>query len=326
MISVRLSAALVTVLFAVAPSWAQDANTPEQLVDTMNTLWGKHSGIRANHAKGVVTEGSFTPSPVASGLSKATIFAGKPVPVTVRFSDATGLPTLPDGSDGANPHGMSMKFQPADGDPVDVVTNSLPFFPVATGEDFLALLQAVAASGPDAPKPTKVEQFVSTHPSVVKASAGVSTPTSFAREVYNGVNAFILVNVAGARQPFRFQFQPVAGAEHLAAADAAKQPPNFLVDELPQRLAKAPVVFRVMAQLANPGDQTSDPSQPWPADRRMVDLGTITITKAAADNTAAEKELVFWPNRLEDGIEVSDDPMITTRFQAYVISFGRRSQ
>jgi catalase len=206
------------------------------------------------------------------------------------------------------------------------VTNSLPFFPVATGEDFLALLQAVAASGPDAPKPTKVEQFVSTHPSVVKASAGVSTPTSFAREVYNGVNAFILVNVAGARQPFRFQFQPVAGAEHLAAADAAKQPPNFLVDELPQRLAKAPVVFRVMAQLANPGDQTSDPSQPWPADRRMVDLGTITITKAAADNTAAEKELVFWPNRLEDGIEVSDDPMITTRFQAYVISFGRRSQ
>jgi catalase len=326
MISVRLSAALVTVLLATAPSRAQDANTPEQLVDTMNTLWGKHPGIRANHAKGVVTEGSFTPSPAASGLSKATIFAGKPVPVTVRFSDATGLPTLPDGADGANPHGMSVKFQPADGDPVDVVTNSLPFFPVATSEDFLALLQAVAASGPDAPKPTKVEQFVSTHPSVVKASAAVSTPTSFAREVYNGVNAFILVNAAGSRQPFRFQFQPVAGAEHLAPAEAAKMPPNFLVDELPRRLVKAPVAFRVMAQLANRGDQTSDPSQPWPADRRMVDLGTITLTKAAADTAAAEKELVFWPNRLEDGIEVSDDPMITTRFQAYVISFGRRSQ
>ena len=221
---------------------------------------------------------------------------------------------------------MAIRFRPDGGGVVDVVTNSLGFFPVATGEDFLALLQAFAASGPDAPHPTKAEQFIGAHPSVLKALATVSTPTSFARETYNGVDAFIFVNADGARQPFRFQIVPVDGAEHLAAADAAKLAPDFLVDELPQRLAKGPVAFHLMAQLANPGDQTKDPTQPWPADRKMVDLGTITLTTAAADNVRAQKELRYLPNSLTPGIEVSDDPLIDARVRAYVISFGRRLQ
>jgi catalase len=147
-------------------AWAQGTSTAVQTVDAMNKLWGKHPGMRANHAKGVVVEGSFKPSPAAKALSKANIFAGPVVPVTVRFSDSTGLPTLPDGSAGANPHGMAIKFHPAGGDPVDVVTNSLAFFPVATGEEFAELLQALAVSGPDAPKPTAAEKFIATHPAV----------------------------------------------------------------------------------------------------------------------------------------------------------------
>ena len=328
MVRLRLSAVFVAALLGlpVTSGWTQSANTASQTIDMMDTLWGKHAGMRANHAKGVVAEGSFTPTPAAAELSKAAIFAGKPVPVTVRFSDSTGLPTLPDGADGANPHGMSIKFLPADGEPVDVVTNSLAFFPVATGEEFLALLQALAASGPDAPKPTKVEQFIAAHPNVPKAFASATTPTSFAQETYNGVDAFIFVNAKGEKQPFRFQFVPVAGAEHLTPGDAAKMAPDFLVEELPQRLAKEPVAFRMMAQLANPGDQTRDPSQPWPADRKMADLGIITLTRAAGDNAKAQKDLRFLPNRLEPGIEVSDDPLIDARVRSYVISFGQRAQ
>ncbi len=328
MIDFRMSAAFVTVLVGLpfAYGWAQDASTAPRTVNTMNMLWGKHAGMRANHAKGVVVEGSFTPNPAAVTLSKAAIFAGATVPVTVRFSDSTGVPTLPDGSNDANPHGMAIKFQSADGNTVDVVTNSLAFFPVATGEEFLELLQALGASGPDAPKPTKADQFIAAHPSVLKALATATTPVSFARETYYGIDAFIFVNAEGKKQPFRFQFVPTSGAEHLAPADAAKQAPDFLVDELPQRLAKEKVGFRVMAQLANPGDQTKDPTEPWPADRKVVDLGTITLTNAVADNDKAQKALRFLPNRLQPGIEVSDDPLIDARVRAYVISFGRRAQ
>jgi catalase len=161
---------------------------------------------------------------------------------------------------------------------------------------------------------------------VPKAFGSVATPSSFARERYNGVNAFVFVNAAGARQPFRFAFLPVAGTDHLAPADAAKMAPDFLVNELPQRLAKEPVSFRVMAQLANPGDQTKDSSQPWRSDRKMADMGTITLKRAVADNDQAQRDLRYLPNRLAPGIEVSDDPMIDSRVRAYVISFGRRAR
>ena len=323
----RVAAMVVGGLLAVPgpAAWAQGGTTATQTVDAMNQLWGRHPGTRANHAKGIVVEGSFTPTPEAATLSKASLFGGKPIPVTLRFSDSTGLPTIPDGVNDANPHGLSMKFHLADGGEMDVMSNSLAFFPVATGEEFRDLLQALTVSGPDAPKPTKAEQFIAAHPAVLKAFASASTPTSYAREIYNGIDAFIFVDAAGKRQPFRFQFVPVAGAEHMAPADAAKQAPDFLQDELTKRLAKEPVAFRMMAQLANPGDQTKDPTQPWPADRRMADLGTIEITKTAPDNAAAAQALRLLPNRVPAGIEVSDDPLISARVQAYVISFGRRN-
>jgi catalase len=310
-------------LAPLGTAFAQGGSTAVQTVDIMNKLWGHHPGVRANHAKGIVTEGSFTPSAEGRALSMATLFAGPAVPVTVRFSNSTGLPALPDGEEAANPHGMSLKFHLSSGD-VDVVTNSLHIFPVATGEEFRDLLQAAAESPKDAPKPTKVEQFVAAHPSVVAATAGVGTPSSFARETYNGVNAFIFVDAAGKRQPFRFQFVPVAGTEHVG--DSAKWPPDYLQTELSQRLGKAPVAFRMMAQLAEPGDVTKDATKAWPDDRRMVDLGTVTLTKADANSAEVEKGLRYLPSRLTPGIEVSDDPLISARVQSYVISFGRRAQ
>jgi catalase len=292
----------------------------------MNQLFGKHPGLRAMHAKGVVVEGSFTPSGEGAKLSTATLFQGVPTPVTARFSDATGLPAIPDGDPNANPHGLGLRFHLADGGEMDVVTNSLKFFPVATGEDFLALLQAVAASGPDAKKPTPLEQFVAAHPTVPKAFASTSTPASYARETYNGVNAFVFVDAAGKRQPFRFRIAPVAGEAHLSAEEAAQQAPDFLHDELQSELAQGPVRFRLLAQLARDGDPTADPSKPWPDDRELVDLGEIALTTPAADNVAAEKELMLLPGSVPDGIEPSDDPMIDVRNEAYAVSFGRRSE
>ena len=326
-LTATMAAALALSCVLVPAAFAEEASVvAEQTIDAMNKLWGLHPGIRSNHAKGVVVEGTFTPAKEAAALSKAALFAGAAVPVTVRFSNSTGLPAIPDGSAGANPHGMAVKFRLPDGSEVDIVENSLKFFPVANGAEFLDLLQAVAASGPDAAKPTRVEAFFASHPAAPLAFASAETPVSFARETYNGIDAFVFVDAAGKRQPFRFQVVPAEGAEHLSAADAAKQAPDFLMDELPARLAKGPVRFRLMAQLANPGDQTKDPTQPWPADRRMVELGAITLTKAAADSAAAEKPLLFLPSNLTPGIEVSDDPLIDARDQAYAVSFGRRSQ
>lgn len=307
-------------------SRAEEGTTAEQTVAVMNTLWGSHPGFRANHAKGVVVEGSFTATPEAAGLSKASLFSGKPVPVTVRFSNSTGLPTIPDGAGPANPHGMSMKFALPDGGEMDVVTNALKFFPVATGEEFLALLTAVSQTKPDSPKPTPVETFMAAHPTAPKAFGSTRTPSSLAREVYNGIDAFVFVDAKGKTQPFRFRFEPVAGADYLDEAAAAGRAPDYLMAELPAALAKASVAFLMQAQLANPEDQTADPSQPWPEDRKLVTLGTVTISKAVPDSDTAQKALLFLPSNLTDGIQMSDDPLIDARNQAYAVSFGKRSQ
>ena len=323
-----LAAAIILPLASASPAALAEDDVPlgERLVDVMNRLFGRHPGLRANHAKGVVVEGSFTPSGDGATVSTAALFQGAPTPVTARFSDATGVPDIPDGDPNANPHGLGLRFHLADGGEMDIVANSLKFFPVATGEEFLALLQAVAATGPDAAKPTPLDDFVAAHRTVPRALASAQTPASYARETYNGINAFVLVDAAGQRHPFRFRLAPVAGEAHLSAEEAARQAPDFLADELRAALAQGPVRFRLLAQLARPGDPTADPSQAWPDDRELVDLGEIALTSPAADNAGAEKELMLLPGNLADGIEPSDDPMIDVRDEAYAVSFGRRSE
>src|SRR5215217_962987 len=111
---------------------------------------------------------------------------------------------------------------------------------------------------------------------------------------------------------------------HIEAADAAKRDPDFLMKELPDRLQRGPVTFRLKAQLASPGDPTSDPSRPWPEDRRMVELGVLTLDRPARDSNEAEKALLYLPSQIPDGIELSDDPMVTIRTGAYAESFSRR--
>src|SRR5258708_11037698 len=130
-----LSVLTVVALASPGSAWADDQPLEAQIVDALNKAFGVHPGFRANHAKGIVTEGTFKAYPAAAALSKAAIFSGAPIPITVRFSDSTGVPNLPDGADVANPHGMAIKYRLPDGSETDMVINSLKFFPVATGED-----------------------------------------------------------------------------------------------------------------------------------------------------------------------------------------------
>ncbi len=329
-IRIRMAAAFATLVLASAPpslTWADDPALGEQLVDVMVELFGNHPGQRTMHAKGIVVEGTFSPTGAGEALTTAALFhRGPPVSVTARFSDATGLPAIPDGDPNANPHGFALQFHLDDGSEFDLVTNSLKMFPVATGEEFLQLLKASLASGPDAAKPTTLDQFAMAHPTVAQAFGTVATPASYSREAYNGINAFVFVGAAGERRPFRFRIDPVAGVAHLSKEEAAEKAPDFLSDELRSELSSTPVRFRLLAQLAEPGDRTDDPSVPWPEDRKLVDLGEIAITDAVPDNETAEKRLMLLPGNLPNGIEPSDDPMIDVRNETYAVSFARRSE
>lgn len=321
--SLLLAAGLLSSFSLLAPADAQ--SLPEDVVNALNKVWGVHPGFRANHAKGIVGQGTFKATPAAAELSKAAIFSGETIPATIRFSDSGGLPNVPDGSPQAVPHGLAIKFHLKDGSETDMVINSLKFFPVATGEEFRDLLLAIAASPPDAPKPTKLDLFLKAHPRAVAATAALQQTDSLADEQYNGVDAFVFVDKSGKKQAFRYIAAPEK-LVHISNEEAAKKPPNYLFDEIAVRVAKHPVVFHLEAQLAAPGDVTKDPTVPWPADRKVVDLGVLTIDKIDANSLEEQKKLLFLPGALISGIEESDDPLVDVRDGAYAVSFGRRSQ
>jgi catalase len=271
-----------------------------------------------------VVEGTFKASAEAARLSSAVLFSGRTIAVTARFSDGSGMPTVPDGSP-AMPRGIAIKYHLPGGGDTDMVTNSFKFFPVGTGEDFRDMLQAIVASPPDAPHPTKLEQFFGSHPNAPKAIGSLPIPDSFADEEYHGVDAFIFVSKSGRRQAVRYVIAPEK-LVHITPEEAAKQSPDYLFDDLAKRIAQRPIVFHLKAQLAEPGDQTKDASQPWPDDRKLADLGVLTLTKVVADSLEVQKKLLFLPTNLTPGIELSDDPLPSVRAAAYGVSFGRRSQ
>jgi len=306
---------------------ASDKSVPEQLVDTMTKLaHGPYKGYRANHAKGIMVSGTFTPAASAKGLSKAAHLQKGSIPVLVRFSDATGVPNIPDASDNANPHGMAIRFQLPKDESTDIVAISVNGFPAATPEEFLGFLNAVAASGPDVPKPTPVEQFLGAHPATLKfVTTPKPAPVSFTTQAFYGVNAFIFTNAKGETHYGRYRIVPLAGEKALTAEQTAKANPNYLFEELPARLKKGAAKFRISVQLAGKGDNVNDGTAVWPDDRPQVVLGTLTLKKVLPDSAQVEKSLMFSPLNLVDGIGASDDPILAARPAAYAISYGRRS-
>lgn len=301
-------------------------STPEQLVDALNGVFGKHPGARAVHAKGIVLEGSFAPSRQASTISKAPHLQRAAVPVTVRFSNFAGIPDIPDNQGLANPRGLAIKFKLPDGSESDIVAHSFNGFPSPTADDFRDLLIALGSSGANTPKPTPLDNYLGTHPAA-KAflTAPKPAPVSFGTLPYYGVNTFKFINGAGKVTFGRYQFLPIAGAHFLTDTETGKKAADYLGTEIRARVQQGPVKFKLVVQIAAPGDKLDDPSTAWPDSRKVVELGTISIAKVVQDSDAAQRQLLFLPNALPSGIEVQD-PMINARSAAYPVSYSRRQQ
>jgi catalase len=296
------------------------------LLGALDNLFGVHPGFRAVHAKGVMCHGTFTPTDAGRGLSRAPHITRPSTPVIVRLSDFAGVPVIPDNApEGASPRGMAIRFYLAEHVHTDIVGHSENGFPVRTGEEFLAFARAIVASGPTAPKPTPIDQFLSTHPHALKfVTDAKPIPTSFARESFFGISAFAFTNQAGVQKYGRYRIVPEAGNEYLSDEEAAKKTPNFLMDELGQRLVRAPVRFRIMVQLAADGDPTDDATADWPETRQQLELGRIELTRRANDADPELRKIIFDPRPGVDGIAASADPLFEIRAAIYILSGRRR--
>ncbi len=296
----------------------------QQLLDAFDQLQGVHPGFRPAHAKGLMCSGTFTPSPEAAKLTRAP-HANKPsTPVTVRFSDSTGLPNIPDNDPArSSPRGFAVRFHLDEHLHTDIVGHSFDGFPVRTGEEFLGFLRAVIAFGSG--KPEAMGAFLGAHPNAKAfVEAPKPIPTSFAREAFFARTAFKFTNASGVSRYGRFIIRPEAGTEYLSNEAAAAKAPNFLFEELPLRLAKGPVKLGIFVQMAEPGDDVADASTSWPAGRKEIPFGSITLTAKVDDQTPERRKIIFDPVPRVDGIDPSGDPLTQVRADLYLLSGRRR--
>jgi catalase len=296
----------------------------KELLQALDDISGVHPGFRPAHAKGVMLTGEFTPSAEAASLSRAPHLKAS-TPVTVRFSDSTGMPNVADNDPQfAGPRGIAIRFHLAEHVHTDIIAHSTDGFPTRTGEEFAEMLRAVKASANGASRPTPIEQFLGTHPAALRfVTAPKPIPSSFSRESYFGVTAMKFLNTEGAVRFGRYRIGPEGGADPLDPAAAAAKGPNFLMEEIVERVGKGPVRLQVRVQLAEAGDVVDDATVRWPEDRKELELGAITLTAAAADDNP-HKRIIFDPLPRVDGIESSGDPLLDVRADVYLMSGRRR--
>lgn len=174
-----------------------------------NVNGGVHAGFRPAHAKGILLAGTFTPAAGAGSLSRAPHVERTSTPVSVRFSDFAGIPSIADNSDDASPRGIAIRFHLAEHVHTDIIAHSVNGFPARTAEEFVEFLEAAYASGPGAPKPSPIEVFLGTHPAALAfVQAPKPFPTSFARESFFAVNAYRFTNRDGVSQSGRYRIRP----------------------------------------------------------------------------------------------------------------------
>jgi catalase len=296
----------------------------ERIVEAMGEVHGVHSGFRAAHAKGVCAKGKFVPTSEGAEYCAAAHFHEE-VPVTVRFSNGTGKPTRADGA--RDERGMAVKFHLPNGKTTDMVCLTIPVFFVRTPEDFLEML-AASRPDPDTGKPdiAQIESFIKGHPESQMAfgfSMFSMAPASYANCTFYAIHAFRLIAPDGTQRFVRYRWIPEAGEATLQDYETRELGKDYLWPELEKQLTSGRLNWDLYLQIGEDADDPTDPTVPWPEERRLVKAGRLTLDEFAGHEC---KDMIFDPARVTDGIETSEDQILHARSAAYSVSYARRTR
>jgi catalase len=305
-----------------------DDDLYERLIGAADGIYGGgREGTRALHAKGAWCEGTFTATPAAGELSTAFHLQDAPVAALIRFSNGPGDPGAADYEREAR--GFAVKLRSGEGEETDILATTTPAFVTRTPQEFLELLE-LRRPDPDTGQPDfeKLGEFLAAHPeaqTAIQGTVGVEPLASFATTVYFSPHTFYLVDGQGERTPIRYRWIPELGEERLGDDEAKSRGPDYLYDELAERLAgDGTFAFELRLQRAADDDPLDDPTALWPDDREFVSAGRLEVTELVDDPEQGEHIDVFDPLRLTDGIEPSDDEILHARRKAYSVSAYRR--
>ncbi len=308
--------------FAYMAGWFSPRRlTPDKVVDALTPPTGVPLGHRRNHAKGICFTGRFESNGGGSALSRAQVFTRGQYPALGRFNLGAADPNAPDAT--VRVRGMGLRISTPDGQEWRTAMINPPFFPVSTPQAFYELLVASASKDPSA-----MRTFAGAHPEIAAFGAWAKSAPwtgSYAEDRFNGLNAFIFVDGSGAEHAVRWSLLPAAQPVPVSPDDLAKRGPNFLEEEIAERVRGGPLRWTMMVTVASPDDPTADPSKAWPEDRRSVDVGTLTVQQIQPERDGPCRDINFDPTVLPIGIRTSDDPFPAARSSVYAKSYDRRT-
>ena len=296
--------------------------TRQSFIDGFRRVYGLHPGFRKNHAKGVAVTGRFDSTGNGRELSRAAVFRPGHSSVTGRFSLSGGEPFMADTAGAAR--GLGLAFAFPDGTQWRTAMLNLPVFPDNSPQGFYDRLLAsknVPATGK--PDPAAMSAFLTAHPETAAAMAVIKQhpPTrGFADSTFSSLTTFYFVNDAGARTPVRWSFVPLQAALPARSGDN-----DALFDALIRQVTGVPLQWRLMLTVGEPGDPLLDATLPWPPNRRTIDAGTLTLTGAETERPGNARDINFDPLVLPDGIEPSEDPLLSARSAVYAASYRART-
>ncbi len=301
--------------------------TPDHVVTAIENVFGVTPGQRRNHIKGICAAGEFVGiHQAAAPYTRSTLFSGKPVPVVARFSLAGGNPRAPDTT--KSPRGMALEFSLPNDELQHMTMLNVPVFGAAQPKTFYDQMVALTpdpATGK--PNPEKMKQFKATHPDSLALSdflAKNNPPVSYANSDFYGIHTFKFINRTNQTTLVRWRFVPQDGEKRLTDAELKSMPPNFLDQALIDRTRKGPARWDMVVAIGQPGDPVDNPTLAWPADRKEVKVGTLTISSATPQHGAPCENINYDPLVMSDGIEPTDDPILQFRSPAYAISYAKR--
>ncbi len=200
---------------------------------------------------------------------------------------------------------------------------NIPVFVVKTPQAFN---EFNVASSPDPATgkniPGAMNAFLANHPETAAALQVIGKhpfSSGFGDSPYYALNAFRFLNAKGESTPVRWWVAPDQTLQTAASADK-----NYLFDALIGQVHATPLRWRLILTVGQPGDPTADATLPWPADRKQIVAGTLTINTIESEDNSPTRDINFDPLVLPDGIQPSDDPLLSARSAAYSQSFRRR--
>jgi len=295
----------------------------ERTLGNMEANIGYVPGFRRAHARGVALRGHFTATPDAAELTIAEHLQGDQIPVTVRLSNGDGNPYAKDRNAVL---GLAVRFALPSGDTSEWAALSIKDFPARTPDDFGGLAGAQKKNKKGKPNPLRLGLYVATHRQVLPGLLAIlkaKTAQSFARVSFNGLHAYYLVDAEGTRRAFRYRWVATVEPADLTPDENRFLPPQYLISELKQRLALGPVTWKLVLQMAEPGDPTDDMTKHWPDSRPTIDAGQLVVDRVHEDPDKVERSM-FDPTKVPPGLETSDDPVLHFRSESYIESQKRR--